>query len=165
MLIRNGLEPVVDERTRVLLLGSLPGEASLRANAYYAHPQNAFWRLVSGVLEEDLVALPYAARLSRLLERRLGLWDVVGRARRTGSLDQAIREPEVRDLPALADRLPRLQLVAFNGGAASRLGRRALGDAPGLELMDLPSSSAAHTLAFAAKAEAWSRLAPALRLS
>ena len=62
------------------MLGSLPGEASLAAGRYYAHPQNAFWRLIGGVIDEDIAALPYDDRLATLLRHRVGLWDVVGEA-------------------------------------------------------------------------------------
>ena len=66
--------PVVDDATRLLILGSLPGDASLKAAQYYAHPRNGFWPLVGGVLDEDLAALPYPTRLDRLKTRGVGLW-------------------------------------------------------------------------------------------
>ena len=75
----------------LLILGSLPGEASLRAQRYYAHPQNQFWRLLGSAIGEDLAAMTYDDRLARLAARGIALWDVVGEARRLGSLDGAIR--------------------------------------------------------------------------
>ena len=86
--------PVVDAGTRLLILGSLPGDASLKAAQYYAHPRNGFWPLIGGVVGEDLVALPYDQRLTRLLAHGVGLWDVIASAERAGSLDAAIRSPE-----------------------------------------------------------------------
>ena len=154
--------PVVAPDTRLLILGSLPGDASLKAAQYYAHPQNAFWRLIGGVLGEDLAALSYTARLERLLAQQVGLWDVVASAERTGSLDGAIRSPEAADLRALIATLPALAAVAFNGGTAARLGRRILGDQPGLTLIDLPSSSPAFTRPLGWKAERWAVLRDAL---
>ncbi|MFY7850813.1 MAG: DNA-deoxyinosine glycosylase, partial [Brevundimonas sp.] len=71
------------------MLGSLPGEASLAAGRYYAHPRNAFWRLMGEVLGEDLQARDYEDRLATLIRHRVGLWDVVGEATRPGSLDTA----------------------------------------------------------------------------
>src|SRR3982750_500698 len=91
--VKHSLAPIVDRDVRVLILGSLPGERSLSAGRYYAHPQNQFWRLMSAVLEEDLVALDYNLRLARLLVRHVGLWDVVASARRAGSPDAALRAP------------------------------------------------------------------------
>ena len=160
-MIKRSFPPVVDRATRVLILGSLPGEASLAAGRYYAHPQNGFWRLLGMVLGTDLVARDYDARLATLLDHRVGLWDVVAGARRSGSLDGAIRDAEANDLPALVATLPDLRAIAFNGQTSARLGRLALGATP-LMLIDLPSSSPAYTLNLAEKTRRWSALAPYL---
>ncbi len=151
--------PVTDARTRVLLLGSLPGEASLRASQYYAHPQNQFWRLISAVIGDDLVACAYADRLARLRACRIGLWDVVAEARREGSLDSRIAAPVGNDLIALVERLPGLAAIGFNGKTAARMGRRELGESAACyALVDLPSSSPAYTISFEAKCMEWRRL-------
>lgn len=151
--------PLAATDTRLLILGSLPGDASLKAAQYYAHPRNAFWRLVGGVLGEPLADQPYETRLERLKARGVGLWDVVAEATRVGSLDTAIRQPVHADLPGLIQTLPNLRAVAFNGGKAATLGRRILGDRPNLTLIDLPSSSPALAKSFAWKAESWAVLA------
>lgn len=149
-------DPVVDERTRLLVLGSLPGERSLTLQQYYGNKQNRFWMLMSAVLDADLVPLDYAARLAALREHGVGLWDVVAEARREGSLDSRIRERDDNDLPGLIATLPQLQAVAFNGGTAARLGERILAEnLPQLRTIALPSSSPAYTLAYAAKLAAW----------
>jgi hypoxanthine-DNA glycosylase len=155
---RIGFDPVVDADTRLLILGSLPGDASLKAARYYAHPRNVFWRLLGGVLGEDLEALAYEVRLERLKARRIGLWDVIASAERSGSLDAAIRSPEAADLRGLVATLPDLRAVAFNGGLAARLGRRILADQADLMLLDLPSSSPAHARPLAEKAARWAAL-------
>lgn len=159
---KRAFDPVVDAHTRLLILGSLPGDASLRAGQYYGHPQNAFWRLIGGVIGRNLAALPYEDRLVALREARVGLWDVIASAERPGSLDAAIRQPEAADLRGLVQGLPTLRAVAFNGGTAARLGRAVLADPPGLTLIDLPSSSPAHARPFADKAAAWAALADPL---
>lgn len=153
------LPPVVDRNVRLLVLGSLPGEASLTAERYYAHPRNQFWALLGMALEEELTALAYEERLLRLLARGVGLWDTVASAERRGSLDGAMRAVAPNALDELVASLPKLQAIAFNGGTAARIGRRALGPAP-LTLIDLPSSSPALTLPLAAKAERWAVLRP-----
>lgn len=160
MTIKTAFPPSVDAMTRVLILGSLPGERSLAAREYYAHPSNAFWWLIGEVLGEHLPALPYADRLARLKARHVGLWDVVATARRRGSLDGAIREATHRDLAAFAATLPDLRAIAFNGGEAARRGRRQFGSEIGRwPLIDLPSSSAAHAgMTRAAKRDAWMRI-------
>ena len=158
-----GFDPLVDANTRLLILGSLPGDASLRAGQYYGHPQNAFWRLVGGVIGRDLAALPYGDRLAGLKAAGVGLWDVIASAERPGSLDAAIRQPEAADLRGLVGTLPKLRAVAFNGGMAVRLGRAVLAGGQGVELIDLPSSSPAHARPFEEKAAAWAQLGRHLR--
>ncbi len=156
--------PVVDAKTRVLILGSLPGVKSLAAQQYYAHPQNGFWRLVGGLIGVELQALPYPDRLAALRADRIGLWDVIDEATRPGSLDAAIRDHRPNDLIALIETLPDLRAVGFNGATAARLGRKSLaGLARDLTLIDLPSSSPAYTLPLARKAEAWAVLGLHLR--
>lgn len=153
----------MDAGTRVLILGSLPGDASLAAGQYYAHPRNGFWRLIGGVIGRDLAALPYPDRLATLRQAGVGLWDVVESAGRAGSLDARIRDPEYADLPGLIDSLPRLRAIAFNGGRAATDGRRLLRDRAGPALIDLPSSSPAHARPLAQKAETWAVLRDWLR--
>ena len=163
-MIRRGFAPVVDARSRLLILGSLPGEASLAAGQYYANPRNAFWRLMDTVTGRSLSALPYDDRLKALADARIGLWDVIASAQRDGSLDAAIRSPEAADLLGLIASLPDLRAVAFNGGKAAKLGLRILApEAARLRLIILPSSSPAHARPFDVKAEAWLGLADCIR--
>lgn len=155
--LKSSFAPVADAGVRVLVLGSLPGEVSLEKQQYYAYPHNQFWRLIGHVLRRELPA-GYEARLAALLAAGVGLWDVVRIASRAGSLDASIRSHEPNALAEFVATLPRLRAVAFNGATASAIGRRALGEAPGVELISLPSSSPAYTLAFERKAEAWTAL-------
>jgi hypoxanthine-DNA glycosylase len=159
LAIKHGLPPVARRDARLFILGSLPGDASLAARAYYAHPRNLFWRLVGEVVAEDLQSMPYEDRLDRLAANRIGLWDVVARASRRGSLDQAIRNAGHNPLADYFASFPNLEAVAFNGAAASLAGRKLLSRAGGLTLIDLPSSSPANTRPFAEKAREWGRLA------
>ena len=148
-------DPVADARTRLLVLGSLPGEKSLAAAQYYANPQNQFWRLMQAVTGSPLLSLPYGERLELLLAAGVGLWDVVGSAVRPGSLDTAIRDHQPNALPELCASLPDLRAVAFNGGKSAKLGMKILADRPGLALIPLPSSSPAHAVRFERKLAAW----------
>lgn len=158
---KSGFPPVVDANTRVLILGSLPGEASLAVSQYYGNPRNAFWRLMEGVLGASLVPLAYEARLAALQAHGVGLWDVIAEAERPGSLDAAIRDPAANDLVKLIDMLPALRAVAFNGGTAAKLGGRLIGER--IQTIALPSSSPAHAArTFEQKAQAWSALVDVL---
>jgi len=155
---KSSFPPVVDARTRVLVLGSLPGEHSLAKAQYYGNPLNQFWRLMSEVLGTPLVPLSYPDRLAALRAAGVGLWDVVASAKRSGSLDAAIRDHEANDLPALVAELPSLRATGFNGGTAFTVGKRALGGMTEAALVPLPSSSPAYTLPFERKLEEWMKL-------
>lgn len=140
------------------MLGSLPGEKSLAAGEYYAHPRNLFWKLMELVIGSELTALPYRQRLETLLAHKVGLWDAVQSATRNGSLDADIRDAEVTDLSSLAATLPDLRAVAFNGRASEKAaGPQLAGNR--IALVALPSSSPAHaSMTFEEKARHWIKL-------
>lgn len=149
-----GLGPVVHAHTRVLILGSFPGAASLAAQRYYAHPQNHFWFLLSAILNEPLIHWPYALRGERLLARGIGLWDVLGACERKGSLDSAIEAGEPNDPAAVLELAPQLERACFNGSFAQSHHQR-WADA-GLAVFSLPSSSPANAgQRFEHKLQAW----------
>jgi hypoxanthine-DNA glycosylase len=149
-----GLAAVAGPGTRLLLLGSFPGEASLAAQQYYGHPRNQFWPLLSAIWRTDLTPLAYAERLQAMVDHGLGLWDVYASCRRQGSLDSAIRDAAPNDLPGLAARLPQLRAIAHNGGESARAMR--VTGALGLPVHRLPSSSPANaSWSFDRKLAAW----------
>lgn len=152
-------DPVVDAQTRLLVLGSLPGEKSLVAQQYYGNPHNRFWALMSAVTGHDLVALDYPMRLAALLKLGVGLWDVVAEAHRPGSLDSAIRDRNDNDLSGLIATMPALTTIAFNGATAGKLGLKLIGEpAARFRIVQLPSSSPAYTLSYAEKLRHWEAL-------
>lgn len=160
---KSSLPPIAATNTRVLVLGSLPGERSLAAGRYYAHPRNRFWHLAGGVVGVELEPLGYEARLSALLGAGIGLWDAVASAHRPGSLDAAIREAKPNELAALAASLPQLRAVAFNGKVSARIGMPQLAHLD-LALIPLPSSSPANAgVPLAEKQKLWNRLGEFLR--
>ena len=149
-----GLAPVIDVDTRLVILGSFPGVASLAAQQYYGHPRNVLWRLLSTLWDEDLVALDYAARLDALRRHRVGLWDVYRRCEREGSLDSAIRASEPNDLARLPALAPGLRAVAHNGAESAR--SRRLTEQLGVDVHTLPSTSPANaSWSFERKLAAW----------
>lgn len=169
-MLLSGFPPVARRDARVLILGSMPSEASLAQGFYYAHPANAFWWLLAGALGR---AVPegVAARRRLLFEHRIALWDVVHRCRRRGSLDAAIERDsvEANDLCAFLQGHPDIAQVFFNGGAAEQLFRRHQRVAvqrccPRLGFLRLPSSSPANaSWSRARKLAAWGdALRPAL---
>jgi double-stranded uracil-DNA glycosylase len=154
--------PVGNPDARVLILGSLPGRKSLQAQQYYAHPQNAFWKLIAQIFGTE-VSLPYTRRLKILTANRIALWDVLAAAERPGSLDSSIVHASVRanDFAAFYRAHPRIRRVIFNGRKAEELYRRFV--LPGLPAEfdaliyeSLPSTSPAHAgMTFAKKLEKW----------
>ena len=153
---RHGLPPVLAPDARVLILGSFPGEASLSARAYYAHPRNHFWPILGALVGAPLADLPYAERLARVQAHRIGLWDTIVACERRGSLDGAIRNAERAEVARVHRAAPALVAVAFNGRTAARAAPR-WRDA-GYQTVVLPSTSPAYTRPFAEKLEAWRAL-------
>jgi TDG/mug DNA glycosylase family protein len=159
-----GFSPVVGARPRLLVLGSLPGRASLAAGEYYAQPRNQFWRLL-GELIGASPTLPYADRLAVLKRADWALWDVIESCEREGSLDASIvmRTVRTNDFAAFHARHPTIELIGCNGATAERLYRRRV--LPGLEgraaeipLVRLPSTSPANaSLSYERKRESWAR--------
>jgi len=156
--IKFGLPPIAPIDARLFILGSLPGDASLAARRYYAHPTNQFWRLVGQAIGEKLELFDYEERLNCLGRRRIGLWDVIASASRRGSLDQAIRSADHNALEELRSNFPDVRAIAFNGAAAAVTGRKLLGESSEVTLIDLPSSSAANARPFGEKAAVWTLL-------
>lgn len=156
-----GFPPVVDDRARVLVLGSMPGVRSLDADQYYAHPRNAFWPIVGAVFGFD-AQTAYAVRIKALQAAGVALWDVVARCDRPGSLDAAIVRASIvaNDIGGLLVQYPSIDHVVFNGGTAASLYARhvrpAMSAAPGVRYTALPSTSPAHAaMTPAAKAAVW----------
>lgn len=152
-----GLAPVIASDTRILVLGSFPGAASLAAQQYYAHPRNQFWSLLTALIDEDMKSVPYLARLDRLHKHRIGLWDVLGECERKGSLDSAIRNPAANDFERLHRLCPELETVGFNGQTSGKFAPQFAEQ--GYRTVVLPSSSPAHmALTFEQKLASWRRL-------
>lgn len=163
MSLLSGFPPVAAADARVLVLGSMPGQASLVAQEYYAYRQNAFWRIMGDLLGAG-PDLPYPQRLEKLKAAGIALWDVIGACQRPGSLDADIVAASVRanDFAAFLAVHRSIERVFFNGGAAEQAFRRHV--LPGLPagspvMHRLPSTSPAHaSLSYADKLAAWSAI-------
>lgn len=156
----HGFRPIADRRAEMLILGSMPGVASLDAGRYYAHPRNAFWPIMADLLGFDAVA-PYAVRARALKVARIALWDVLASCARPGSLDAAI-DPgslQVNDFKGFFEAHPRIRRVYFNGAAAERYFRRLVSATllpEGMALARLPSTSPANaSWGYERKLAAW----------
>ena len=152
--------PIAEPNARVLILGSMPGAASLAAGQYYAHPHNAFWRILGALFGFDPHA-PYAQRVEAVLNARIAVWDVLATCVRRGSLDADIELSSQRpnDFPRFFAEHPRIEHVFFNGTTAEACFRRCVIPrlrGPILPSTRLPSTSPAHaSLDFSRKLAAW----------
>ncbi len=169
--ILTGFAPVFRPDARVLVLGSMPGVASLQAHEYYAHPRNAFWPIMHQLCGAS-PELPYAQRLQCLVAGGIAVWDVLQRCRRTGSLDSRIRRAglHVNDIAMLIEQCRDLRCICLNGNKAAGLFRRQVlpqlwQSAPvaarlaHIECHDMPSTSPAYaTMSLARKLEIWQQV-------
>ena len=155
---KRSFPPIADASARVLVLGTLPGEESLRRREYYAHPRNLFWPIVFALFDAT-PAVDYAERLVFVMAQRIALWDVCEFAEREASADSAIRGERPNAIDRLLDTHPRIRAVAFNGSGARRLYDRHFARRAELTYLALPSTSPAHArLDFAAKLAQWTAL-------
>ena len=146
--------PIADASARILVLGTMPSVESLRQGFYYAHPHNAFWRIMAEIFGEEL-PVSMEEKKSLLLRNGIALWDTLRSCEREGSLDSAIQRPEPNDIPALLAECPDIRKICFNGAASETLFMRHIGPVEGVELIRLPSTSPAYTLAYAKKLAVW----------
>jgi len=170
------LPPPVAERLKqrrgLRLMEVVPGSPAAKSGLYLGDiivsaggkpvqgVQDILRLMLGSAIGVELASVPYEDRLVLLAARGIALWDVVGEARRLGSLDGAIRAATPNRLAEYVATHPRLRAVAFNGKTAGRLGRKAIAEIDGLQLMDLPSSSPAYTISFEDKLAKWAALAP-----
>ena len=153
--------PVADKNARILILGSIPGKASLQAGEYYAHPRNQFWRIIAELLDTGPL-IDYPGKIQALLDARIALWDVMQSCYRPGSLDAAIDKQSIvaNDFNGFLTTHPQIEQIFFNGATAEQAFQRlVLPDLlkPMLDLQRLPSTSPAHAaMTFQQKLHCWS---------
>lgn len=156
--------PIVGNRPRILILGSMPGIASLEAAQYYAHPRNTFWPIMAALFGIDAGA-DYAERVEQISRAPVILWDTLKHCYRSGSLDSAIRRDtaEANDIPGLLVEYPRVRAVACNGRSSADYFRKlvlpVIPSVEAIQLLPMPSTSPANAgMTFEQKLDAWRRL-------
>lgn len=163
MAVVNSFPPIANPHATILILGSMPGIASLVAQQYYAHPRNAFWSVMEAVFKIDKT-LTYAQRVQALQQTHVAVWDVLQQCERSGSLDSAIKHESryPNDFVSFFDKYAQIKTVVFNGGEAEKSFRQTvlpdLAGADALTLLRAPSTSPAYTLALDNKIEQWQLL-------
>jgi len=153
-----GLAPIEDEKSQVLILGTMPGVESLRQQAYYGHPRNLFWKLLAEVTGETAPE-SYGDRKRYLLRHKIALWDMCRTCIREGSLDSNISEEMPNDIKSFIAEHPKLKVIGCNGKESERLFRKYITGIELLQVISLPSTSPANAgVSWEKKAAAWSRL-------
>ncbi|MEL1134312.1 DNA-deoxyinosine glycosylase [Desulfitobacterium sp. THU1] len=147
--------PSIDDRSRILILGSMPGVKSIKEQQYYANPRNHFWKIIYSIFSTPLDQ-EYNDRIFFIREKGIALWDVISTCYRVGSLDSNIENETVNDFRGLIDNYPNLKLVVFNGTKAFEVYKKRVGfDQPSIDYKLLPSTSPANTMKFEAKLKEW----------
>lgn len=143
MAFKNSFPVIINEEAEILILGSLPGDLSIAKQAYYAHPQNRFWKLMAKLFNREL-SISYSDRVQLLQENRIALWDVCKTAYREGSMDTAIQDVEANAIHELISSYPKLKKIVFNGQKAMKLYDKHLNRVDELSYYCMPSTSPAN---------------------
>ena len=149
--------PIINDDAEILILGSMPGEESLRLNQYYAHRRNSFWPIMFTLFDQEF-SEDYSDRVNLLLNHKIGLWDVLASCDREGSLDSKIKNEQINDFKALFSRYLNIKVVLFNGAKARQSFKRhvKLSGQEDLVFYQMPSTSPAHAIPFEQKLDQWS---------
>src|SRR5665648_336981 len=156
--------PIIDERSSILILGSMPGVESLRLQQYYGHPRNQFWKILFELFDTEM-SQEYEGKIAFIKAKKIALWDVIGNCYREGSLDSNIREEKVNDFGALFKVYPNIKTVLFNGGKAYDTYKKWIGFEASSKITfhKITSSSPANTKKYAEKLSEWSVISDLLK--
>lgn len=142
--MKSSFEPIFNNKTEIFILGTLPGEKSLQEQRYYAHPQNTFWKILAHTFTPEFLTTDYELQKQLLLKYRIGLWDMVEKASRKGSLDSTMTNIQVNEVYALLKKLPHLRKVLFNGQKSFYLYKKQFEFIKNIDYQILPSTSPAN---------------------
>ncbi|MFL9833818.1 DNA-deoxyinosine glycosylase [Chryseobacterium terrae] len=149
--------PFIDEESKILILGSIPGVKSLEKQQYYAHPQNKFWKIIFELLNEKFTE-DYSERINILKKNHIAIWDVIDSCERKGSLDSEIKNEEANKIEELLDQYQNIQAIFCNGGKSYKNLQKLLGKNFRIPIYLLPSTSPLHTISFERKFEDWKKV-------
>ncbi|WP_407404256.1 DNA-deoxyinosine glycosylase [Chryseobacterium sp.] len=150
----SSFNPIIDEQSKILILGSVPGVKSLEQQEYYAHPQNKFWTIIFELLDAEFT-LNYDLKLNILKQNKIALWDVIDSCERKGSLDSEIKNEEINDIKSLLEMHPNIKAIFCNGGKSYKELVKILGKNYLIPIFLLPSTSPLHTISYEKKLNSW----------
>lgn len=149
--------PIIDNHSKILILGSIPGVKSLEKQQYYGHPQNKFWKIIFELMNEDFTD-EYSERINVLKRHHIALWDVIDSCERKGSLDSEIRNEEANQVGKLLQEYPNIRAIFCNGGKSYKNLQKIVGKDFEIPVFLLPSTSPLHTVSFEKKLEEWMKI-------
>ncbi|UMQ43489.1 DNA-deoxyinosine glycosylase [Chryseobacterium sp. Y16C] len=149
--------PIIDDHSKILILGSIPGVKSLEKQQYYGHPQNKFWKIIFELFNESFTD-DYEEKINVLKKHHIALWDVIDSCERKGSLDSEIRNEEANQIEELLEEYPNIHAIFCNGGKFYKNLQKILGKNYKIPIFLLPSTSPLHTVSFEKKLEEWKRV-------
>lgn len=149
--------PIIDNNSKIIILGSIPGVKSLEKQQYYGHPQNKFWKIIFELLNEEFTE-DYAERINILKKHNIALWDVIDSCERKGSLDSEIKNEEANQIEELLEDYPNIKAIFCNGGKSYKNLQKILGKNYKIPVFLLPSTSPLHTVSFEKKLEEWKKI-------
>ena len=150
----NSFPPIVDENSRILILGSMPGAKSLEMSQYYAFPQNQFWRIMFHLFDVEF-SNDYETRIDLIKQNKIALWDVIESCERKGSSDTEIKAEIDNDIPQLIENHPNIKIIYCNGQKSYKNLLKILGNKFKIPIVVLPSTSPLHTMKFEEKLKSW----------
>lgn len=153
----SSFQPLINEQSEILILGSIPGVKSLEMQQYYAHPQNKFWKIILELLNEEFTE-DYSKRIETLQKHHIALWDVIDSCERKGSLDSEIKNEQANQIAELLEEYPNVKAIFCNGGKSYKNLQKLLGKNYRLPIFLMPSTSPLHTISFERKFEEWKRV-------
>ncbi|MEG2077514.1 DNA-deoxyinosine glycosylase [Chryseobacterium sp.] len=146
--------PIIDQESKILILGSVPGVKSLEKQEYYGHPQNKFWKIIFELFEVDFTE-NYVEKIEILKKNKIAVWDAIDTCERKGSLDSEIRNEEANDIKNLLQTHPNIRAIFCNGGKSYKNLKKILDKNSEIPAYLLPSTSPLHTISFEKKLEEW----------
>lgn len=150
--------PIVNSETKILILGTIPGVASLAKQEYYGHPRNYFWPILFQLLNTTPVPDVFEEKVKTLQNHKIGLWDVLKNCQRQGSLDIHIKKPLENDFEGLLKQFPNINKIVFNGKESHKYFFKKFGQIQGITYYVMPSTSPANTMSFEKKLGIWTCL-------
>lgn len=141
---KTSFDPIANDGTKILILGTMPGDKSIELGEYYGHPRNRFWKIISIITNTDL-PITYSDKKELLLKSKIGVWDVAHKANRKGSLDNAIKDEDPNDLDSFISKHKNLKVIGFNGTKSQVLFDKYFQRVNEVKYVSLPSSSPANT--------------------